>query len=32
MGKHHDLYLLTDILLLADVFENFRTTCFQNNL
>ena len=31
MGKHHDLYLLTDILI-ADVFENFRTTCFQNNL
>ena len=27
MGDYHDLYLESDIILLADVFENFRTTC-----
>ena len=27
MGKYHDLYLLTDTLLLANVFNEFRSVC-----
>ena len=27
MGDYHDLYLMADILLLADVFEKFISTC-----
>jgi hypothetical protein len=29
-GDYHDIYLMTDCLLLADVFENFRNVSFKN--
>ena len=29
MGEYHDLFLGSDVLLLTDVFKNFRKTCMQ---
>ena len=29
MGEYHDLYIASDVLLLTDVFENFRKTCLE---
>ena len=29
MGEYHDLYLVSNMLLLTYVFENFRKTCMQ---
>ena len=29
LGDYHDLYMRTDVLLLADVFESFRDLCLN---
>ena len=29
IGDYHDLYVQSDTLLLADVYENFRNMCFE---
>ena len=29
LGKYHDLYIQSDKLLLADIFENVRNMCLE---
>ena len=30
LGDYHDLHVRSDMLLLADIFENFRNACLNN--
>ena len=29
MGEYHDIYMKSDVLMLADVFESFRDVCMK---
>ena len=29
LGEYHELYVQSDTILLADVFENFRNVCLE---
>ena len=29
LGQYHDFYLMSDVYILADVFENFRDMCLE---
>jgi len=29
LGEYHDLYVLTDVLALANAFENFQNNCLN---
>ena len=30
LGDYHDLYLMTDVLQLSNVFKTFQTTCLEH--